>query len=204
MLRMRPLILGIMVSLLLFLPICAIQGSTAEPDPLPAIFAPFKWVMDMKQLNNVFPKAEIRESEYMAKVLGRMRKTKAITVSSGTWRAFGPAYVRVHHDDYKSLTAIFIETEETRPECNLDTERSVPKYCRTQYNAELLGVLNRVMQEMSKTYGKPEGPFQFEDTSDSRERYYRWKRKGFDLTLNISKDEQDDWAVALVAMRNCM
>ncbi len=112
---------------------------------------------------------------------------------------FGESSVGIEHDDYKRIKRIYVETFESRPECSLDTDKPIPKWCRNQYNQDILKVFDNIKKQLSQKYGQfINRPL---DSYDKREKQFVWERKGYDLILSITKGEQDDWAVNLTAIR---
>ncbi len=184
---------------------CADTKTSAENvttlEKLPDIFSPLSWDIKIKKLNKLFPSAEIQNIEYT----GLNDKKMIVTILSGiNWAYFGEVLINVDHHKYKRIRMISISTTENRQECFEDIPR--PKWCRTSYNDELVKILGDVKAEISKIYGPP---LEFKGVGareaaglppDPRETTFKWERKGFNLFLDITVGEEDDWGVALKAV----
>lgn len=181
----------------------ACSAEKIEPvEPIPTLFAPLSWEMDLKNLKKLFPKATIEEMEYMTAHEDKYLKTKAFLISSLDWPHFGEVYIRIHHNNYRHITLIQIETRESRAECNPVPTASAPKWCRHQYNNELRKTFNDVGGEISRQYGTPVKIIGSGDyVPDPRAMAYVWKRDGFKVIVDINSGEQEDWSVTLTAMR---
>lgn len=185
--------------------VCADTKTSAKSlttlEKLPDIFSPLSWDIKIKKLDKLFPAAEIQDVEYT----GLNDKKMIVTILSGiNWAYFGEVLIHVDHHKYKSIRMISISTTEDRPECFEDVPP--PKWCRSSYNDELVKILEDVKAEISKIYGPP---LEFKGTGareaaglppDPRETTFKWERKGFNLFLDITVGEEDDWAVALKAV----
>lgn len=177
------------------------KKSSSIPEQLPGIFSPLSWDMKIKELHKLFPSAEIQNVDY----IGLDDKKMIVTILSGiNWAYFGEVLIHVDHHKYKNINMISISTTENRPECF--EKIPSPKWCRSSYNDELVKILGDVKAEISKIYGPP---LEFKGVGareaaglppDPRETTFKWERKGFNLFLDITVGEEDDWGVALKAV----
>lgn len=103
---------------------------------------------------------------------------------------------------------LMIETEEPRQACHRFEGRPAPKRlaCRTDYGVQITSVFDRLNKRYSEVYGKPESVDGIFDaySDDKRQRFLRWRRKGFDLSLAMTRGEFGDWAVTFGARRRSM
>jgi len=185
---------------ILFVSLSSGTSQAQAPESLPGIFGPLSWEMNPKDIRQLFPKARVIESAHtIQERSGKFQKAKVITISPVMWKYLGETYASVYHDD-KKIKLIRIETTESRPECEISKEKPLPKWCRDNYNKELLRILERVKKEISDSYGPP---IKYNASTryvpDPKEIGYVWKRKSFDLSLVLSKDDQGVWAVTLTA-----
>ncbi len=109
--KMKKLIIALLI--IVSLPLLASAGTTT-PGPLPKIFAPLSWEMNIKELKKLFPSAEHFETAYTSPEGERMI---ASMVFGFKWEHFGEAHVGVSHHNYERIDIIGISTTETRPEC---------------------------------------------------------------------------------------
>lgn len=196
--RMREFLLAL--SILLVLLSCG-ESQAQTPEALPDIFDPLSWEMNPKEVHQLFPKARVIESAHtIQERSGKFQKTKVITVSPLTWKHLGETYTSIYYDD-KKIKLIRIETTESRSECEIFSQaKPPPKWCRHNYNKELLRTIDLVKKDISDSYGPPvKYNASTRHVPDPREIGYVWKRKGFDLRLVFSQDDQGVWAVTLTA-----
>jgi hypothetical protein len=174
---------------------------TAAPAPLPQMFSPLSWEMQIRELDSLFPSGDVQQTSYAGPNDERMTVSMVFGI---TWDYFGEAYVHVAHHEYQRIDIISISTTETRSECLEDIPR--PDRCRCSYGDELEGILEELKRAISKAYGPPleyKGGY-LEAAGlppDPRERGFKWKRRGYDLFLGITVGEEEDWAVGLTAVR---
>lgn len=191
----------VLIIIIMSLPLSTSVFAEKSPEPLPQIFSPLAWEMNIKELKNLFPKSEIQETAINGPKGERLIASMVFDVK---WDYFGEAYVHVAHHNFKQIDIINISTTETRTECF--EEIPMPTWCRTSYNDELVKILEEVKKLISKDYGKPiEYKGGYREASglppDEREKSYKWDRDGYNLFLSITVGEEDDWAVGLQAVR---
>ena len=195
---MKKLLIALLI--IISLPLLASAGTTT-PGPLPEIFAPLSWEMDIKELKKLFPSAEHFETAYTSPENEKMISSM---VFGFKWEHFGEAHVGVSHHDYKRIDIIGISTTERRPECF--ESLPAPKWCRTSYSDELVNTLEDIKKIITKAYGPPleyEGGYREAAglPPDSREKGNKWELDGYNLFLTITVGEEEDWAVGLQAVR---
>jgi hypothetical protein len=195
---MKKLLIALLI--IISLPLLVFAGTTT-PGPLPEIFAPLSWEMDIKELKKLFPSAEHFETAYTSPENEKMLSSM---VFGFKWEHFGEAHVGVSHHNYERIDIIGISTTERRPECfeNLPA----PKWCRTSYSDELVKTLEDIKKIITKAYGTPleyEGGYREAAglPLDSREKGNKWELDGYNLFLTITIGEEEDWAVGLQAVR---
>ncbi|MEE9615203.1 MAG: hypothetical protein V3W31_09715 [Thermodesulfobacteriota bacterium] len=201
----------VLIALALMMSLAYLKGNVSgadkphEPAPtpefLPAMFRPLSWGMNIKELKSLFPSAELQETTYTAPNDEMMTVSMVFGI---TWDYLGEAYVHVAHHNYGRIDIIRISTTETRPECFEDPPW--PDWCRSVYSDDLVKILGELKGVISKAYGPPleyEGGYREAAglPPDPRERGYKWEREGYNLFLNITVGEEDDWAVDLTAVR---
>lgn len=189
-----------------FLGECTNERSAEEiatvSESLPDIFSPLSWEMQLKELNSLFPSADLQETRYT----GLNSEEMIVSMVFGiTWDYFGEAYVHIAHHKYKRIDIVSISTTETRLQCFEDLPR--PNWCRSNYSDELVTILGGVKEIISKAYGPPleyKGGYRAAAglPPDPRETSFKWEREGYNLFLSISVGEQDDWEVKLQAVRH--
>jgi hypothetical protein len=173
--------------------------SAPTPEPLPEIFSPLSWEMNIRELKNLFPSAEIQETAWTSPKDEKMISSMVLGIK---WDHFGEAHIDVSHHKYKHIDIINISTTETRPECF----EGKPAWCRTSYNDELVKILGELKGLITKAYGPPlEYKGGYREAAglppDPREGGYKWERDGYNLFLSITVGEEEDWAVGLQAVR---
>lgn len=184
------------------------SGRAAEsanmPEPLPDVFRPISWEIEVEHIKKLFPDADIQDIEYTGISGERMIAT---TIFKVKWQYLGAAVVSVVRQRYKrEISFIEISTTETRPECFPDNNPR-PKWCRTSYNEELMSIFKEAREFLSERHGPPvayKGVGYHQAAGyppDPREITLKWERKGFDLFLSITEGEESDWAVGLSAIR---
>lgn len=171
-------------------------------ETLPPIFGPLTWDLSRDQAMVLFPGKEARDD-----IPGYDGdEPLAITEAWGLdWPDIGPAYIIIAHDGSDRVRWLGVETSESREVCQTGDENSRSKTlgCRSDYGVQLTSVLDRLKTRLSKAYGEPElftGPSEY-SYSDKRERSYKWRRDGFDLSAAITTSEEGTWAVSLYAIR---
>ena len=164
-------------------------------DQLPDFFAPLSWKLNKKDIKDFYPTARVQEFEETG------NHSSLMMIYEITWKDLGDIFLAVRFDKTKAISMILIETVEVRPACNLYAGNPIPEWCRTQYNEDLLKMLNLVKTKISKDYGKPIGPIRPIDAIDEKEQEYRWDMKSYNLILGITKGEQNDWALKLSAIK---
>lgn len=171
-------------------------------EELPPIFGALNWNLTRTQAKSLFPGKEARDD-----IPGYMDREPLVVTSIWglQWRDFGPASAHVFHDGSGRVRQLMIETEEPRQACNRFEGRPAPKdlACRTDYGVQITSVFDRLTKRYTETYGKPESVTGIFDDypDDKRQRFLRWRRKGFDLSLAMTRGEFGDWAVTLDARR---
>lgn len=169
-------------------------------EALPPIFAPLAWDLSRAQAMALFPGETSRDD-----IPGYMDDERlAVTMAWGLdWPDIGPSYTSITHDGSGRVRWLGIETTERRAACLTEEKPPEALKCRTDYGPQLTVVLDRLRTLLSNDYGEPElyaGPFD-DYPDDKRQRSYKWRRDGFDLSLAITAGEFGDWVVTLDARR---
>ena len=120
-------------------------------EPLPDLFKPLSWTQSPEQVRGLFPNARIRGD--VPGYDGEEPLT-VMMVYDIRWPRFGDSVVDVARDREGRIRWIGIETTETRQVCWQDDGPS-PLWCRSNYNAELAGILDNLRQRISDLYGPP-------------------------------------------------
>jgi len=171
-------------------------------EPVPDVFEPLSWTQSPEQVRGLFPNAEIRDDIPGYDV---DEPVTVMMVYDVHWPRFGDSVANVARDGEGRIRWIGIETTETREACWQDGGPG-PSWCRSNYNAELVAILEDLRRGISSRYGPPLETFRGPDPNashpgDAKELAYRWRRVGFDVSLSINLAEDGAWAVSLFAMR---
>ncbi len=195
---MKKLLFVLLITL--YLPLFAFAG-TDKPGPLPEIFAPLSWEMNIRKLKKLFPATEHFETSYTSPKGETMISSM---VYGFELDPFGDVHVSVSHRNYSRIDIINITTTETRPECF--GTFPAPDWCRTNYGDDLVRTLNDIKEIITKAYGAPiEYTGGYREAAglppDEREQGNKWELDGYNLFLTMTVGEEDDWAVGLQAVR---
>jgi hypothetical protein len=130
----------------------SLAASTHQRSPLPAEFAPIRWDTDPTRLSELFPGAELDQTEYGG-TLGQPRR-KQFGVSGVERPVLGAAgIIIVTAAESGTIESVKLVTEERRPECSPTGALGAPRSCRWRYSRALVDVFKRMRETLSVRYG---------------------------------------------------
>ena len=130
----------------------SLAASTPQRSPLPAEFAPIRWDTDPTRLGELFPGAELDQTEYGG-TLGQPRR-KQFGVSGVERPVLGAAgIIIVTAAESGTIESVKLVTEERRPECSPTGALGAPRSCRWRYSRALVDVFKRMRETLSVRYG---------------------------------------------------
>jgi hypothetical protein len=173
----------------------SLAASTPQRSPLPAEFAPIRWDTDPTRLGELFPGAELDQTEYGGTLGQPRRKQFGASVERPVLGAAGIIIVTAAESG--TIESVKLVTEERRPECSPTGALGAPRSCRWRYSRALVDVFKRMRETLSVRYGpgvaKP-------DPKEPRARYVQWRLGGYRLYLALDRGEEEgDWSVSLTA-----
>jgi hypothetical protein len=173
----------------------SLAASTPQRSPLPAEFAPIRWDTDPTRLGELFPGAELDQTEYGGTLGQPRRKQFGASVERPVLGAAGIIIVTAAESG--TIESVKLVTEERRPECSPTGALGAPRSCRWRYSRALVDVFKRLRETLSVRYGpgvaKP-------DPKEPRAQYVQWRLVGYRLYLALDRGEEEgDWSVSLTA-----
>jgi hypothetical protein len=173
----------------------SLAASTPQRSPLPAEFAPIRWDTDPTRLGELFPGAELDQTEYGGTLGQPRRKQFGASVERPVLGAAGIIIVTAAESG--KIESVKVVTAERRPECSPIGALGAPRSCRWRYSRSLVDIFKRMRETLSARYGpgvaKP-------DPKEPRARYVQWRLGGYRLYLALDRGEEEgDWSVSLTA-----